>query len=1301
MSEERDPLPSAPSALRRWLVGGAWLAVAAALLVGATVFWLLGTASGAQFALQRAVGFAGGSVGTVQGRLVGPLAVDAIEVTTSKFRLRAKGVALDWSPGRLLGNELHIERVHAASLEIATPASAEPAREPLTLALPLHLRIDRGEVDRVRVGRIGAESEFLELRELAASLAVDHAAWTLHSATAHTPVGRASLAGTIGARAPFALDLRGDLAGVRNGADYRARLTAAGTLARIDARLEASEGGLSGSASAKLEPFSAVPLRQLAAKLAGLDIAAFAAAPHTNLSVDVDLAPREGALLAGPVRIANADPGPLDKQRLPVTRAAAQLAVTGERVAATQVVLDIAGGGRAEGEVAWSGGKLDARLAVEDVDLLAWHASLRATRIAGEIVAVASRDAQSFTVALTDSRFEIRGNARIADGRVTVERARLARGAAVVEVSGTVALAGAREFQAEGRIERLDPAAFAKVPAGELNATFAAKGSVAKEPQGELALEIAQSRYANLAASGRVAFAATGSRVTRMQADASLGLTRLVASGALGQTGDTLEVKLVSPDLAPIGRAFGMALAGRVDLDARVSGEFRALSGRAAFEAANLVLPGAIRVAAITGKVELGAGDSGVANGQFALHGLVRRDEKKASVDRAAVTLKGTRAAHEIRLEADLPEKLAVRALLDGGVMAGARLPEWRGRLESLETSGLTAFALAAPATLVVGADRVELGAATFAGEPGSVQLAVTRWTPAGLESRGSSSAVVIRSVRQILGLQGGDVGSSLVLAGDWDVRVGESVDGFVSVRRERGDVRLGEPRQALGLEALALRADAVGGRVQASLDLRGKQVGTWKGDATVVLSRGGEGWEISSDAPIAGRFTVDVPDLAWMAAWIGPEARVRGRIAGDGTLAGTRREPTWSGRVEATQLAIREPTLGAEVADGTIAIALKDREARIERFVLSMPWQPSEEAARSIAAAPRPAAGTVTAEGAVDLGSRKGAIRVKASGYPLTRLATRFLAVSGEGQAELDGDRTSVTGNFRADAGWFGIPATAPPSLSDDVIVDRGGEAPVAAREPSHLRLDLRVDLGEHLHFVGRGLATRLAGALRLAGEPGANLRTTGTIRAVGGTFDAYGRTLTIERGALNFQGPIDNAGLNVLALRKGLPVEAGVEIVGTVARPKYRLVSTPDVPESEKLAWLVLGRGKGDVSAADAATLVGAATSLLGQGAMPASKVIRGLGLDEVSVGMDESGVLGAIPQSTVAGRTGSTSSAEVVTVGKQLTDNIRVSYKQGLADAEGSFRVALQFTKSLQFILRAGYEPGIDAVYRFTFK
>ena len=223
--------------------------------------------------------------------------------------------------------------------------------------------------------------------------------------------------------------------------------------------------------------------------------------------------------------------------------------------------------------------------------------------------------------------------------------------------------------------------------------------------------------------------------------------------------------------------------------------------------------------------------------------------------------------------------------------MAGARLPEWRGRLESLSTTGLTDFALSAPAALVVSAERVELGEAVFSGEPGEVRLAVTRWTPSGLETRGSSNAVVVRTIRQLLKMQG-EVGSNLVLAGQWDLRVGDSVDGFVSIRRERGDVRVGEPRQALGLEVLALRMDATGGRVKATVDIRGKQAGQWKGEASATLARGSEGWEISPVAPLDGRFTVDVPDLAWTAALAGSRgaggraARRRGHARGHAARA-------------------------------------------------------------------------------------------------------------------------------------------------------------------------------------------------------------------------------------------------------------------------------------------------------------------------------------------------------------------------------------------------------------------------------
>ena len=49
-------------------------------------------------------------------------------------------------------------------------------------------------------------------------------------------------------------------------------------------------------------------------------------------------------------------------------------------------------------------------------------------------------------------------------------------------------------------------------------------------------------------------------------------------------------------------------------------------------------------------------------------------------------------------------------------------------------------------------------------------------------------------------------------------------------------------------------------------------------------------------------------------------------------------------------------------------------------------------------------------------------------------------------------------------------------------------------------------------------------------------------------GYYTAFGQRLTVERGILTFSGPIDNPGVNALAMRKNQAVEAGVAVTGTL---------------------------------------------------------------------------------------------------------------------------------------------------------
>src|SRR5690554_7185219 len=108
--------------------------------------------------------------------------------------------------------------------------------------------------------------------------------------------------------------------------------------------------------------------------------------------------------------------------------------------------------------------------------------------------------------------------------------------------------------------------------------------------------------------------------------------------------------------------------------------------------------------------------------------------------------------------------------------------------------------------------------------------------------------------------------------------------------------------------------------------------------------------------------------------------------------------------------------------------------------------------------------------------------------------------------------------------------------------------------------------------------------------------MSATGSNAKEGGVYKGYGQDLTIDRGMINFHGELRNPGLNIVALRKGLEVEAGVSVTGTARRPVIRLVSQPDVPDPAKLSWIMLGRAPSGEGGGDLAMLLPAAQAMLG---------------------------------------------------------------------------------------------------------
>jgi translocation and assembly module TamB len=230
-------------------------------------------------------------------------------------------------------------------------------------------------------------------------------------------------------------------------------------------------------------------------------------------------------------------------------------------------------------------------------------------------------------------------------------------------------------------------------------------------------------------------------------------------------------------------------------------------------------------------------------------------------------------------------------------------------------------------------------------------------------------------------------------------------------------------------------------------------------------------------------------------------------------------------------------------------------------------------------------------------------------------------------------------------------------------------------------VRLD--VDLGQRLRVRGRGLDTLLKGALRV-GTPQGRLAVDGTVRAESGTYVAYGQRLKIERGILVFTGRVDAPRLDILALRPNIDMPVGVAISGTPQAVRVRLVSEPELPESEKLSWLVLGRGSEGLVRADAAVLQRAAVALLaGEREAPTDALLRTFGIDELSLRQGDGEV-----------RT------TIVTLGKQLSRNWYLGYERSVNATAGTWQLVYRIAQ--QFTLRAqsGHENSLDLIFTWRF-
>ena len=324
-----------------------------------------------------------------------------------------------------------------------------------------------------------------------------------HRIRALTLVGsRGTVTGEIAlaATAPFAIDGKLVVAGDATLKDARADVAISGTLDAVALDGNGSAGDARFTVQARLSPLAAVVLDRIALEATEVDLAAFdPALPATRLTVRADARPADGGL-DGRVEAANAIPGPIDAQRLPLRSLRARFSWRADAVALDDLAAEFAGGGRAAGRarIPLAGGAGTWALDVRDLDLKQIYAPLVTTRLSGTIGADLESARQRINGDVADrtivAGIALSFAATVGDGRLAVERLRVRAGGGEVAGRGRIDLAGAYAFEFVAKAARRRSVALRRrFPRARSTARFprrdrcgpnGASGSTSRSPRG-------------------------------------------------------------------------------------------------------------------------------------------------------------------------------------------------------------------------------------------------------------------------------------------------------------------------------------------------------------------------------------------------------------------------------------------------------------------------------------------------------------------------------------------------------------------------------------------------------------------------------------------------------------------------------------------------------------------------------------------------------------------------------------------------------------------------------------------------
>jgi translocation and assembly module TamB len=609
---------------------------------------------------------------------------------------------------------------------------------------------------------------------------------------------------------------------------------------------------------------------------------------------------------------------------------------------------------------------------------------------------------------------------------------------------------------------------------------------------------------------------------------------------------------------------------------------------------------------------------------------------------------------HRLQLAASADARSA-RAALQGGYANG----HWRGSLAraDLDLGTLGDWRLREPVRLDLSENRLEPVSACWVAERSSACLEGAWQAAGGWRATARLASLPIEQLSGLLDLPGRIEG---VLDVDADASGSNGkTKANLQIRSAQGalqfDTEEGSPYTSRYRDAEVI-ARYGGGK--ASADFR-VDLAEGRADGRVEATLRGK---TVDDYPLTGELDLSMPDITFINILVNEVSATGGSVAAQLQLQGSVGAPRLSGHAELAQGTLLIPDLGLELTD----IGLRVQGDGTDLLALSGTARSDQ--------------GAVKLQGEMRLDPQDHwpfHLNIEGREFGVARLPEAYITANPALTVSGDSRRVDLKGSVDIPTARIEVkqlPESAVRVSDDQVIVGESGATtqPESGTDKIALVIDIKVKLGNAVHFQGLGLSTQLAGNLQLRSLTGGDVIGDGVLKLKKGTYEAYGQKLVIEQGRLLFTGPLDNPALDIRATRTAGNVKAGILITGTLQSPLATVYSDPVLSEAEAMSYLLTGKPLTSTASTESQAITAAAG--LGASNPLTKNITEAIGVD---LGVES----------------GATEEESMVSVGKQITEQLRVEYLYGLFNEAWKMKFTYELSRYFSLTGESGLQQAID--------